>query len=53
MHEVDGVWKIVDVYSSGVSELALRRSDFATALAAGGPPVLIAHLNKASDGLMK
>jgi phospholipid transport system substrate-binding protein len=53
MHEVDGVWKIVDVYSSGVSELALRRSDFAAALAAGGAPVLIAHLNKGSDVLMK
>jgi phospholipid transport system substrate-binding protein len=53
MHEVGGVWKIVDVYSNGVSELALRRSDFATALASGGAPTLIAHLNKASDGLMK
>jgi phospholipid transport system substrate-binding protein len=53
MHEVDGSWKIIDVYSNGVSELALRRTDFAAALAAGGAPVLIAHLNKASDGLMK
>jgi phospholipid transport system substrate-binding protein len=53
MHEVDGAWKIVDVYSNGVSELALRRSDFAAALAAGGAPVLIDHLNKGSDILMK
>ena len=53
MHDADGTWKIVDVYSNGVSELALRRSDFAAALAAGGAPELIAHLNKASDGLMK
>src|SRR5690349_12631186 len=53
MHEVDGAWKIIDVYSNGVSELALRRADFAAALGAGGAPVLIAHLNKASDGLMK
>jgi phospholipid transport system substrate-binding protein len=53
MHEVDGIWKIIDVYSNGVSELALRRSDFAVAIASGGAPVLIAHLNKASDGLMK
>jgi phospholipid transport system substrate-binding protein len=53
MHEADGTWKIVDVYSNGVSELALRRSDFAAAIAAGGAPVLLAHLNKASDGLMK
>lgn len=53
MHEVEGTWKIIDVYSNGVSELALRRSDFAAALAAGGAPVLIAHLNKGSDVLMK
>jgi len=53
MHEVDGNWKILDVYSNGVSELALRRSDFAAAIASGGAPVLIDHLNKASDGLMK
>ena len=53
MHEVDGVWKIIDVFSNGVSELTVRRSDFAVAIAAGGAPVLIAHLNKASDGLMK
>ncbi len=53
MHEVDGAWKIVDVYSNGVSELALRRADFAAALAAGGAPVLIEHLNKASEGLTK
>lgn len=53
MHEVDGAWKIVDVYSNGVSELAQRRTDFSAALAAGGPAELIAHLNKSSDLLMK
>ena len=53
MHEVNGTWKIVDVYSNGVSELTLRRSDFAAMLAAGGAPVLIAHLDKSSDRLMK
>ena len=53
MHEVNGTWKIVDVYYNGVSELTLRRSDFAAAIAGGGAPVLIAHLNKVSDDLMK
>lgn len=53
MHDVNGTWKIVDVYYNGVSELTLRRSDFTAAIAAGGAPVLIAHLNKVSDGLMK
>ena len=53
MREVDGVWKVIDVLSNGISELALRRSDFAAAIASGGAPVLIAHLNKASDDLLK
>jgi phospholipid transport system substrate-binding protein len=53
MRELSGIWRIVDVYYDGVSELALRRSDFAAAVASGGAPALIAHLNKVSDGLMK
>jgi phospholipid transport system substrate-binding protein len=53
MHEVDGTWKIIDVDTEGVSALALHRTDFAAAIASGGAPLLIAHLNKASDGLMK
>ena len=53
MREVDGSWKILDVYSNGVSELALRRSDFAAAIASGGAPGLVAHLNKVSDDLMR
>lgn len=53
MHEVDGAWKVVDVFSNGVSELAQRRTDFGAALAGGGPAELIAHLNKSSDLLMK
>ena len=53
MHEVDGTWKIIDVISDGVSQLALRRSDFAVAIAAGGAPALIAHLNKSSEALLK
>ena len=53
MRAVDGTWKVIDVISDGVSQLALRRSDFAVAIAAGGAPALIAHLNKASEGLLK
>jgi phospholipid transport system substrate-binding protein len=53
MREVDGVWKVIDVYSDGVSELTLRRDDFVAAIAAGGAPALIAHLHKVSDELMK
>lgn len=53
MHEVDGSWRVIDVISDGVSQLALRRSDFAVAIASGGAPALIAHLNKSSDALLK
>jgi phospholipid transport system substrate-binding protein len=53
MHEVDGVWKIIDVDANGVSQLVQHRADFAAAIAAGGAPALLAHLNKASDDLMK
>jgi len=53
MREMDGVWKIIDVYSDGVSELTLRRDDFVAAIAAGGAPALIAHLHKVSDDLLK
>ena len=53
MRDVEGTWKVIDVISDGVSQLALRRSDFAVAIAAGGAPALIAHLDKASEGLMR
>lgn len=53
MREVDGAWKVIDVYSDGISELTLRRDDFGAAIAAGGPPALIAHLRKVSDELLK
>ena len=53
MRESGGLWRIIDVASDGVSELTLRRSDFTAAIAAGGAPVLIDHLNKLSDVQMK
>jgi phospholipid transport system substrate-binding protein len=52
MREVNGSWKIVDVYFNGVSQLILHRTEFAEAIGSGGPPALIAHLNEVSDGLM-
>lgn len=53
MLQVDGEWRIVDVYYDGISQLTLHRADFAGAIAAGGAPALIAYLNKASGDLMK
>lgn len=53
MVEVHGVWKVVDVYYNGISQLTLHRVDFAGAIASGGAPALIAYLNKVSDDLMR
>ena len=52
MREVDGKWKIVDVFFNGVSQLTLHRVDFASAIGSGGAPALMAYLNKLSDGLL-
>ena len=42
-----GQWKIIDVYyRSNISQLATRRSDFASVLANGGAPALIVKLNR-------
>jgi phospholipid transport system substrate-binding protein len=53
LRESGGVWKIIDVYYDGVSELTMRRSDFTAAVAAGGAPVLMTHLNQLIDDLTK
>ncbi len=53
MRESGGTWKIIDISYDGSSELTMRRSDFAAAIAGGGAPGLITHLKKLSDDLMK
>jgi phospholipid transport system substrate-binding protein len=53
MRNVNGAWKIIDVIYNGVSQLILHRTDFAAAIAGGGAPALIAHLNQMSNGLLK
>lgn len=42
-----GSWKIIDVfYRNSISQIATRRSDFATILAKQGSKALIAHLDR-------
>ncbi|HEX9139256.1 MAG TPA: ABC transporter substrate-binding protein, partial [Steroidobacteraceae bacterium] len=53
MREVAGSWKVIDVYYGAVSQLSIRRSDFAAPIASGGVAGLIAHLNSLSDDLLK
>lgn len=41
-----GGWKIIDVfYRNSISQLATRRSDFASILQSGGAKALVSHLN--------
>jgi phospholipid transport system substrate-binding protein len=50
MRQSGGAWKIIDVYYNGaISELTTRRADFASTLAKGGAPALVAHLNALAD----
>jgi len=53
MREAGGQWKIIDVIYEFVSQLATRRSDFASTVASGGAPALVKKLDEISDGLMK
>jgi phospholipid transport system substrate-binding protein len=50
----NGGWRIVDVYLTGtISELASRRSEFATVLQAGGPERLAEELRQRTAGLLQ
>jgi phospholipid transport system substrate-binding protein len=49
LREAEGRWQIIDIfYRNAISQIALRRSDFAAALAKGGARALIAHLDSLS-----
>lgn len=50
MRETGGDWKAIDIYLNGyVSELATRRSDFASTLDSGGAAALVKKLNLLAD----
>jgi phospholipid transport system substrate-binding protein len=43
----NGQWKVIDVYfRNSISQLATKRSDYASVVASGGAPALIQHLNR-------
>ena len=47
LRETGGQWRVIDVfYRNAISQLATRRSDFATVLAKGGAQGLTSHLNR-------
>jgi len=54
MQQAGGSWKVIDVYYQGsISQLTTRRSDFASAMAAGGAPALLNQLNAQVDKLLQ
>lgn len=50
MHQAGPDWKITDVYLAGnISQMAQKRSDFASTLASGGPQGLAKKINQIAD----
>jgi phospholipid transport system substrate-binding protein len=46
LRQTGGSWKIIDVfYKNSISQIATRRSDFASVLAKGGAKALVTHLD--------
>jgi phospholipid transport system substrate-binding protein len=53
MRAQGGTWKIIDVYLAGyISQAALKRSDFASTLASGGPKALAAKIDSLADNAL-
>jgi phospholipid transport system substrate-binding protein len=53
LHEVDGKWKIIDVYLAGnISTLAQKRADFGATLDSGGASALVKKLNALTDQML-
>ena len=46
LHEADGRWRIINIVADGVSDLALKRAEYQSALAQGSLDDLIARLEE-------
>ncbi|HWA62678.1 MAG TPA: ABC transporter substrate-binding protein [Caulobacteraceae bacterium] len=53
MRERAGDWKVIDVYYGPISQMLMRRADFAVPVAAGGAAGLIAHMDGLSRALLE
>ena len=52
-HKIKGEWRIIDVLlDAGISELAVRRSEYRRVLKTGGVDGLIETLNRKADQLL-
>lgn len=45
LHEIDGKWRIINVIANGVSDLSLKRADYAAVMSARGYDGLVERLN--------
>jgi phospholipid transport system substrate-binding protein len=53
LHQAGADWKVTDVLLAGnISQMAQKRSDFATTLASGGPSGLAKRINALSDQML-
>lgn len=53
LHQVDGGWRIIDVFADGVSQIAVQRAEFASTMKAGGAAGLAAKLNATDEAKLK
>jgi phospholipid transport system substrate-binding protein len=54
LHQVDGAWKIIDVYLAGnISTLAQKRSDFGATLSASGAQGLTKKITALADKMLE
>ena len=53
MREYAGVWKVIDIYYNGISELTTRRADLAATLASGNVTALVARIDATTSGLSR
>ena len=51
LREYDGSWKVIDVYTNGVSVLTTERADVSSTLEAEGPAAVASKLEQAADRL--
>ena len=53
LHQVNGGWRIVDVFADGISQIAVQRAEFASTLKAGGAAALTAKLTAADEAKLR
>jgi phospholipid transport system substrate-binding protein len=52
-HQAGGDWKITDIYLAGnISQMAQKRSDFASTFASGGAAGLTKRMNALTDQML-